>query len=67
MLSEQFSCQVEHSWYMADVQRNGYDRYDRGEHVGGGRISTEAPESEVIYLTYADNDSVPLSPNSVAG
>lgn len=67
MLSDQFSCQVEHSWYMADAQRSGYDRYDRGEHVDGGRISAEAPESEVIYLTYADKDSVPLSPNSAAG
>ncbi|VEA67719.1 Uncharacterised protein [Serratia plymuthica] len=64
MLSERFSCQVEHSWFMADAQRSGYDR---GEHVDGGRISAEAPESEVIYLTYTDKDSVPLSPNSAVG
>ncbi|MNH38372.1 hypothetical protein D3C79_993920 [compost metagenome] len=51
---------------MADAQRSGYDRYDRGEHVDGGRITAEAPEGEVIYLTYADKDSVPLSPNSAA-
>lgn len=58
---------TEHSWFMADAQRSGYDCYDRGEHVDGGRISAGAPESEVIYLTYADKNSVPLPPNSVAG
>lgn len=58
---------MEHSWYMADAQCSGYDRYDRGEHVGGGQIAAPAEAGEVIYLTYADKDSVPLSPNSTAG
>ncbi|AOV10051.1 MULTISPECIES: DUF1281 domain-containing protein [Enterobacteriaceae] len=63
VLSEQFSCQVEHAWFMPDAERSGYDCYDRGEHVDGGRIE---PEDEVVYLTYADKDSVPLSSNATA-
>ncbi len=66
-LSEQFSCQVEHSWYMADRGRSGYDRYDCGEHVDGGRIKPETDVGEVIPLTYADKDFVPLSSPVAAG
>ncbi len=61
VLSAKFSCQIEHAWHMPDPGRSGYDRYDQGEHVDGGRITTEAPAGEVIHLTYADKDSVPLS------
>lgn len=66
-MSEQFSCRVEHTWYMPDAERSGYDRYDRGEHVDGGRIAAEVGAGEVIHLTYADKDSVLLSPNASAG
>ncbi len=52
---------------MSDAERSGYDRYDRGEHVDGGRIAAEGGAGEVIQLTYADKDSVPLSPNAAAG
>ncbi|MDL1247518.1 DUF1281 domain-containing protein [Yersinia pestis] len=65
-VSELFSCQVEHTWYMPDAERSGYDRYDRGEHVDGGRIAAKVEDGEVIHLTYADQDSVPLSPNAAA-
>lgn len=63
ILSEQFSCQVEHSWYLSDAERSGYDRYDRGEHVDAGRITAGVPEGEVIYLTcsYGESVSVPSS------
>jgi len=47
--------------------RSAYDRYDRGEHVDGGRIAAEVEVGEVIHLTYTDKDSVPLSPNSATG
>ncbi|MCX8966308.1 DUF1281 domain-containing protein [Erwinia psidii] len=57
VLSEKFSCQAEHTWTMPDTGRSGYDRYDHGD---GGRITDEVSEGEVIYLTYADKDSVPL-------
>ncbi|MGP3083638.1 DUF1281 domain-containing protein, partial [Serratia nevei] len=53
--------------HMPDAERSGYDRYDRGEHVDGGRIAAEVEAGEVIHLTYADKDSVPLSPNAAAG
>ncbi|HEI8955461.1 TPA: DUF1281 domain-containing protein [Serratia liquefaciens] len=66
ILSEQFSCQVEHSWHMTEAGRSGYDRYDNGEHVDGGRIVPEFLGGEVIQLTYADKDSVPLPPNAAA-
>lgn len=50
---------------MQDAERSGYDCYDRGEHVDGGRIMAEASD-EVVFLTYADKDSVPLSTNAAA-
>ncbi len=66
MLSTQFNCQVEHSWDMSDAGRSGYDRYDHGEYVDGGRIEPEALSGEVTQLTYADKGSVPLPPNAAA-
>ncbi|ELQ9312408.1 DUF1281 domain-containing protein, partial [Serratia marcescens] len=65
-VSAQFSCQVEHTWYMPDKERSGYDRYDRGEHVDGGRIGAEVEAGEAFPLTYADKDSVPLLPHAAA-
>ena len=53
-VSELFSCQLEHTWYMPDAERCGYNRYDRGEHVDGGRIAAKVEEGKVIHLTYAD-------------
>lgn len=66
VLSETFSCQVEHTWHMPDAQRSGYDRYDRGEQVDGGRITADAPGGEVISLTCSGEESVPIPSSAVA-
>ncbi|MOA63608.1 hypothetical protein D3C78_1893900 [compost metagenome] len=58
---------MEHTWYRPEAERSGYDRYDRGEHVDGGRIAAEVEVGEVIHLAYVDKDSVPLPPHSAAG
>ncbi|MBE0981488.1 hypothetical protein IH772_31080, partial [Escherichia coli] len=50
----------------SDAGRSGYDRYDNGEHVDGGRIEPEVLGGEVIQFTYADKDSLPLLPNAAA-